>query len=91
MRIRVRFYGPAQTSVGARRKELDVPDGKTLGELLEDMIQFWPDLENHTSTLVVSLNRREAAPGALLREDDELILLPPVAGGSGPLAAQKTY
>ncbi len=83
MQVRVLPFGVLRDWLGAASVTVELPDGATVGELLErlrasgqvDMLRG----------IAVSVNAEYANVGHVLREGDEVGLLPPVSGGSGEL------
>jgi molybdopterin converting factor small subunit len=88
MRVKLLYFGVLKDLLAESDAATDLPDGSTVGELLrifrgrtsnsragsEMTEQVW-------SSLAVAVNREYAAAGAMLREGDEVALLPPVSGG----------
>ncbi len=80
MQIKVRAFGVLKERLGEVAIPVELPEGATVGDLLAQM-------ENGTETLsgiAVSVNAEYARAGDVLREGDEVGLLPPVSGGRGP-------
>jgi molybdopterin converting factor subunit 1 len=84
MRVSLLYFGILKDSLGSAGGEVEVPSGATVGVLLRI-------LERQTSkgimdrdfwrTLAVAVNREYSSPEVVLREGDEVALLPPVSGG----------
>jgi molybdopterin converting factor subunit 1 len=80
MQVRVLFFGVLKELLRAGDDTLELPEGATVAELLErfrarDAHPVW-------SALAVAVNREYASGGVVLRNGDEVALLPPVSGGS---------
>jgi molybdopterin synthase catalytic subunit len=68
----------------AREKEtVELPDQATVAEFLRSFFAVTPQLQKYASSLAVAVNQEYALPTQVLREGDEIALLPPVSGGSG--------
>lgn len=68
----------------AGTSKLDVPAG-TVGEVIEAATdKFGPDFAKGMETARVWLNGEEAQASDVVSEDDEVVALPPVSGGSQP-------
>lgn len=65
---------------------LDLPEGATVARLLDHLAAKGPRIPVNTwSSIAVSVNAEYARPAHILRDGDEVGLLPPVSGGSeGP-------
>lgn len=81
MRVRVIAFGMLKDSLGSKEQMVELPEGATVGTLLELMgtKRGVPPLRG----IAVSVNAEYARADAALHEDDEVGLLPPVSGGSG--------
>ena len=82
MHIRVLPFGILKESLGADSFELDLPGGATVADLLARLGAKAPAVE--TLGIAVSVNAEYADRRHVLCENDEVGLLPPVSGGSGP-------
>jgi len=86
MRVSVRFFAALREQAGVRERDLDVPEGATVGDV-------WPELGlgAEPSGLLYAVNHAYVERGTPLAEGDELALIPPVSGGAfrlseGPLS-----
>jgi molybdopterin synthase catalytic subunit len=89
MRVRVLFFGVLKELIPAQPGELDLPVGATVATLLD---RYRHVSANHSalwSSIAVAVNREYVTVSHLLKDGDEVALLPPVSGGapdSGPHA-----
>ncbi len=82
MRVRVLYFGVLKDVTGRELEELELADGSTVEELLRILegtvaspgMAVW-------RSLAVAVNREYAPAAVVLREGDEVALLPPVSGG----------
>ena len=92
MRVKVLFFGVLRDWFGYS-DELEFPDGATVDELLELLRRRTskPSMDSQSEagsneqlwrSLAVAVKREYSAHGEMLREGDEVALLPPVSGGS---------
>lgn len=81
MEVVVTFFAAHRKAVGERRVTLDVEPGATVGDLLDELVRCYPDLEDLRPTTVVSRNHRRADADETLEQGDEIALLSPVGGG----------
>jgi molybdopterin synthase catalytic subunit len=89
MQVRVLPFGILKDWFGASTVEL--PQGATVAALLDAMLaelsaQRAPAPSFSWSSIAVSVNHEYARPAHILREGDEVGLLPPVSGGSARTA-----
>jgi len=77
--IEVKLFGILRERAGAPTITVDLPDASTTEHLRELLAGLIGDIP-----CVVALNREYARSSALIRLTDEVALIPPVSGGSGP-------
>jgi molybdopterin synthase catalytic subunit/molybdopterin converting factor small subunit len=82
MVVSVRLFAGLRERAGSGRIEVELPDGATVGDLLAAM-----DLGPRSC--VAAINREYAGPDARIGPGDEVALVPPVSGGSGPVRAAR--
>jgi molybdopterin converting factor subunit 1 len=84
MRVKLLYFGVLKDLVGATEDAIELPDGATAGGLLRILRERTSNIqmeERLWQSLAVAVNRQYASPQQVLREDDEVALLPPVSGG----------
>ena len=81
MQVRVLFFGMLKEVAGKASDEVSLPDAATIGDLLS---HYGRDatFKSLLGSIAVALNQEYAAPTAVLRDGDEVGLLPPVSGGA---------
>ena len=81
MHVQVLLFG-ALKDLRAREKEsVELPERATVAEFLRGFFVVAPQLEKYAGSLAIAVNREYALPTQVLREGDEIALLPPVSGG----------
>ena len=83
MRVRVLFFGMLKDWAGRGDDSLDLPEGSTLGDLVQHYESRMPRLKDFAASIAMSVNQEYAGPDSRLKSGDEVGLLPPVSGGSG--------
>jgi molybdopterin synthase catalytic subunit/molybdopterin converting factor small subunit len=86
MQVRVLCFGVLKDWLGATAS-VEVPEGATVGALLEQLRAQKPSPA--LQGIAVSVNAEYASSAHVLREGDEVGLLPPVSGGAADTA--KTF
>jgi molybdopterin converting factor subunit 1 len=81
MKVKVKLYAAFRDIVGSKEEDLDLRDGSTVQDLLEDYIERFPQLSRYREHIILSVNKEYGAPARVLREGDEVSFLPPVSGG----------
>jgi MoaE-MoaD fusion protein len=88
MLVRILPFGVLKDSLGSSAYRMELPDGATVAELLERLRARKPASE--LCGIAVSVNAEYATPAHILRENDEVGLLPPVSGGSAARTANSS-
>lgn len=81
MRVNVLYFGALKDLFGLEHQMLEVPDGATVDVLLSLLRARTSKQSDLWRTLAVAVNRDYAGQSTVLREGDEIALLPPVSGG----------
>jgi molybdopterin synthase catalytic subunit len=82
MRARVLFFGVLKDLVGRPSEDAELPEGSTLGGVLESYARRFPPLRAMTGSIAAARNQQLADFSAEVEEGDEVAFLPPVSGGS---------
>jgi MoaE-MoaD fusion protein len=90
MRVTVLFFGVLKEMLASESQTLDLPQGATVDAVLGHFRELMPQQPKLWSTLAVAVNQSYAPASCLLRDGDEVALLPPVSGGSTPVTALVT-
>jgi molybdopterin synthase catalytic subunit len=70
--------------VGKASDALDLADDAAVADVLAHYESRIPRLKESLPSLALAVNQEYASPATKLKSDDEIALLPPVSGGSGP-------
>jgi molybdopterin converting factor subunit 1 len=81
--VTVRLFAVLRERAGSPELTLDLPDGASVGDALEQLSGLAGDVP-----LVMAVNREYASEEQLLDPGDELALIPPVSGGEAPTWAR---
>jgi MoaE-MoaD fusion protein len=81
VKVRVRLFGALAERAGTGEVVVDVSDGSSAGDVLEALRVHNPDTSPLLGQVSVAVNLETVSPEHPLAEDDEVALLPPVAGG----------
>jgi len=80
MTVTVLLFASYAEALGRSSINVDVPPGATVGELLES-IQRMPGGERLPPRPLIAVNESYASLAQPLSADDEVAVIPPVAGG----------
>jgi len=81
IRIRVRLYAVLREAAGTGELELEVPAGATCEAAMRELFDRLPALRRFGDHLACAVNQEYADRQTVLRDGDELALIPPVSGG----------
>lgn len=82
MRLRIRLFATYREIVGAEEVSGTAEPGTTLAAFLDAFLRDHPRLAPHRSSMMLAVNLAFAEPSTVLRDGDEIALLPPVSGGA---------
>jgi molybdopterin synthase catalytic subunit len=82
VQIRVCYFAVLRELVGLREEEIEVAEGSDIAELLRVLVQRYPSLGSIVGRVAIARNHQYAESHVVLREGDEIALLPPVSGGA---------
>lgn len=81
MKVRVRLFGALAERAGRGEEVLDLNDGATAGHVVGAIRDRHPETTGLLSQVSVAVNLEVVTGDHPLADDDEVALLPPVAGG----------
>ena len=82
MILRILFFSALQDVVGCQELEIEVPSSvNNVGDLLESLYQRWPSLRDWQQEIRVAVDLDYVGVGHLLKEGQEIAIMPPVQGG----------
>src|SRR5918996_2687647 len=84
VRVSVRLFAGLRERAGTDRLEIELPDGARVADVLAAMAGT-PVGVLRPRECVVAVNREYATADEPVRAGDEVALVPPVSGGSGPV------
>lgn len=82
MRVGVRLFGALAERAGTGQLEVDLPEGATAQSLRALVGERWPAVADLLPRVTVAVNQEVVRGDHPIRPDDEVALLPPVAGGA---------
>jgi molybdopterin converting factor subunit 1 len=82
MRIRVLLFGQLKDIVGRQEESLELEPGSRLSSVMAHYAGRYPGFQGLANSIACSINQEYAPVTAVLKEGDEVGLLPPVSGGN---------
>lgn len=82
MQIRMRYFAALHEITGLREETLSVTEGTTVEGLRAVLLEHYPQLERALARAVCAVNHQYVPPETVLHENDEVVFIPPVGGGT---------
>jgi molybdopterin converting factor subunit 1 len=90
MRVRVLLFGQLKDIVGHQEDSLDLESGARLSAVMAHYSSRYPQFQGLTHSIACSINQEYAQGSAVLKEGDEVGLLPPVSGGKARMKVRRS-
>jgi MoaD family protein len=81
MKIHVQFYAQLRDLVGMREFDIDVAEGATVRDLLEEIYAQQPALRSHDKSILIGAGVEFVDRNYELKPNEEIAIMPPVQGG----------
>jgi molybdopterin converting factor subunit 1 len=79
--VRLRFFASLRERLKASEAERTLAEGTTIADLWAGLCRERPDLDPLSGSISFAVNREYVERGHVLRDGDEVALIPPVSGG----------
>lgn len=80
MKCTIKAFGISKDIIGNRLLELELPEGSTVMDLKKHLFEKYTAFADLKS-LYIALNNEYADEKFVLKEGDEIAIIPPVSGG----------
>ena len=81
MKVRAQFYAQLRDLVGSREMDVDLAEGATVGDLLDQIYAQQPKLRPHDKSILIGAGVEFVDRDYKLKPGDEISIMPPVQGG----------
>ncbi len=81
MLITVKLFASLRDKAGTKDLKLDLPDGATVAAAMEAIQQRLPAIAEHARSVAYAVNQSYVPANTVLKNNDELAIIPPVSGG----------
>lgn len=81
MKIRVKFFAILRERAGTAEVIRELAEGSTVGDLWRDLQHQYPKLNVSGIRLLYAVNQNYVGPETSLKDQDEVVFIPPVSGG----------
>jgi len=79
--IKILYFAFIKELTGVRSDKMKLPYGSTIHNLLTNILDFYPQINNLLKSIKVSVNYKVVDTDTILKDGDEVALLPPISGG----------
>ena len=81
MKVRLLFFAVLRDITGKGEAEVSLAEGTSAGDVWQSLRRNHAALASYEKPPMIAINESYATPDTALREGDELVFIPPVAGG----------
>ena len=81
MTIKLKFFAILHDLSGVRDATLELPDGATVSVASAAIARRFPTIEKYLPRVAYAVNQEYRSKETVLRDGDEIALIPPVSGG----------
>lgn len=81
MKVRLLFFAILRDIVGKGEDEVELPEGSRARDVWSNLRGQHAALASYEQPPMTAINESYASPDSVLRDGDELVFIPPVAGG----------
>ena len=81
MKVHVQFYSQLRDLAGTHTADLDLTNGATVSDLLENIYANFPALRSRDKNILVGAGVEFIDRNYKLKPGDEISIMPPVQGG----------
>ncbi len=79
--IKVLLFATLRDRAGTKSLEMEIPDRATVQGLKDQIGRDYPNLKEAMGTVLISINREYAFDEAIVPQNAEVAMFPPVSGG----------
>lgn len=87
--VKVKLFATLRQQAGWSEKAVQTPSGSTLGDLMQLLMQEWPNLKLTGRAVYAAVNQNYAKQDRVLQTGDEVAIFPPVSGGTVSMLARE--
>jgi MoaD family protein len=81
VRISILYFATVKDATGIRMESIDISNDTTIREMLSKISIIYPKLKHILNNIQISVNYRIVDFNTVLKDGDEVALLPPISGG----------
>lgn len=81
MKVKVKFFAMCREITGTDEIAMELPLTASVERFWNDIVTLYPGLEKYKAHSRVAVNMEYVSAQAMLRDGDEVCIIPPVSGG----------
>ncbi len=81
MKVKVKLFARYREITNTKEIELEIQPGTTVAKLKKVLKDYFPQLKNLDNNLIIAVNSEFTEDNQILKENDQIALLPPLSGG----------
>ena len=81
MKVRVKFFAILREKVGYPEIVKEIHEGRTITDLWAELRKDYPKLDVPGVRFLYAVNQNYVSPDYVLKDQDEVVFIPPVSGG----------
>jgi molybdopterin converting factor subunit 1 len=81
VRISMLYFATVKDATGIRMESIDLSNDTSIREMLSKISIIYPKLKHILNNIQISVNYKIVDLNTVLKEGDEVALLPPISGG----------
>lgn len=81
MSVKILFFANLRDRAGTKSLEIEIHEGTTVQGLKDQIARDYPNLKQSMEAVLISINREYAFDDAIVADDAEVAMFPPVSGG----------
>jgi len=79
--VLVKFFASARDIVGKKDIEMEIEKNCKVEDIMESIFEEYPELKDMKDQLLISVNKDRTDKNEILKDGDEIAVMPPVTGG----------
>ncbi|MBS3782140.1 MAG: MoaD/ThiS family protein [Candidatus Thermoplasmatota archaeon] len=79
--VLVKFFASARDIVGKKDLKMEIQQNWKVEDVLKTIFKKYPELEEMEDQLLISVNKDRTKKNEVLKDGDEIAVMPPVTGG----------
>jgi molybdopterin converting factor subunit 1 len=79
--ITILYFARVKDITGVKKETMDLPPNTSIKKLLAKISLSYPDIKSILNVVKISVNYKMIDMNTILKDGDEVALLPPVSGG----------